>query len=59
MANSIYRADFIMQNMQMQCNVIGQAYKHDVKNSCFGSTCIYPKAAPQPITEGFVVNRAA
>jgi len=52
MANSIYRADFIMQNMQMQCNVIGQAYKHGVKKLLFlGSTCIYPKAAPQPITE--------
>ena len=52
MANSIYRADFIMQNMQMQCNVIGQAYKYGVKKLLFlGSTCIYPKAAPQPITE--------
>lgn len=52
MANSIYRADFIMQNMKMQCNVIEQAYLHGVKRLLFlGSTCIYPKNAPQPMTE--------
>lgn len=52
MANSIYRADFIMQNMKMQCNVIENAYLHDVKKLLFlGSTCIYPKAAPQPMKE--------
>ncbi len=52
MANSLYRADFIMQNMQMQCNVIGNAYSHGVKKLLFlGSTCIYPKNAPQPMTE--------
>ena len=52
MANSIYRADFIMQNMKMQCNVIGNAYLHGVKKLLFlGSTCIYPKAAPQPMKE--------
>ena len=52
MANSLYRADFIMQNMMMQCNVIGEAYKHQVKKLLFlGSTCIYPKNAPQPIKE--------
>lgn len=52
MANSLYRADFIMQNMQMQCNVISSAYRHGVKKLLFlGSTCIYPKNAPQPMTE--------
>ena len=52
MANSLYRADFIMQNMKMQCNVIEQAYKHHVKKFLFlGSTCIYPKNAPQPMKE--------
>ena len=52
MANSIYRADFIMQNMKMQCNVIEQSYLHKVKKLLFlGSTCIYPKNAPQPMKE--------
>ena len=52
MANSLYRADFIMQNMKMQCNVIENAYKHGVKKLLFlGSTCIYPKNAPQPMKE--------
>ncbi len=52
MANSLYRADFIMQNMKMQCNVISNAYSHGVKKLLFlGSTCIYPKDAPQPIKE--------
>ena len=52
MANSIYRADFIMQNMKMQCNMIENAYLHGVKKLLFlGSTCIYPKAAPQPMKE--------
>lgn len=52
MANSLYRADFIMQNMQIQCNVISNAYSHGVKKLLFlGSTCIYPKEAPQPLRE--------
>ena len=52
MANSLYRADFIMQNMLMQCNVIGEAYRHGVQRLLFlGSTCIYPKNAPQPMKE--------
>ena len=52
MANSLYRADFIMMNMKIQCNVIGEAYAHGVKRLLFlGSTCIYPKNAPQPMTE--------
>lgn len=52
MANSLYRADFIMQNMLIQCNVIGEAFAHQVKKLLFlGSTCIYPKNAPQPMKE--------
>ena len=52
MANSLYRADFIMMNMKIQCNVIGEAYAHGVKKLLFlGSTCIYPKNAPQPMKE--------
>ena len=52
MANSLYRADFIMQNMKMQCNIIPTAYKYKVKKLLFlGSTCIYPKNAPQPMKE--------
>lgn len=52
MANWLYRADFIMQNMKIQCNVIEQAYLHNVKKLLFlGSTCIYPKDAPQPMRE--------
>ena len=52
MANSLYRADFIMQNMKMQCNVISESYAHGVKKLLFlGSTCIYPKNAPQPMQE--------
>ena len=52
MANMLYRADFIMMNMKIQCNVISEAYAHGVKKLLFlGSTCIYPKNAPQPMTE--------
>ena len=52
MANTLYRADFIMQNMKMQCNVISETYAHGVKKLLFlGSTCIYPKNAPQPMKE--------
>ena len=52
MANLKYRADFIWQNLQIQQNVIGEAWKHGVQRLLFlGSTCIYPREAPQPITE--------
>ena len=57
MANFHYRADFIMQNMMMQCNVIGNAYSHGVKKLLFlGSTCIYPKDAPQPMKEDVLLT---
>ena len=52
MANNIYRADFIYQNLQIQQNVIGESFRHGVKKLLFlGSTCIYPREAPQPISE--------
>ena len=52
MANSIYRADFIYKNLQIQQNVIGESFRHNVKKLLFlGSTCIYPRDAEQPMTE--------
>jgi len=51
-ANNTYRADFIYENLQIQNNVIHQSYVHKVKKLLFlGSTCIYPKNAPQPMNE--------
>ena len=51
-ANNTYRADFIYENLQIQNNVIHQSYVHKVKKLLFlGSTCIYPKEAPQPMSE--------
>lgn len=52
MANSLYRADFIYQNLQIQQNVIGESFRHGVKKLLFlGSTCIYPRDAQQPMRE--------
>lgn len=52
MANSLYRADFIYNNLQIQNNVIHFSYKYGVKKLLFlGSTCIYPRNASQPIRE--------
>ena len=52
MANLKYRADFIYQNLQIQQNVIGESWRHGVNKLLFlGSTCIYPREAPQPIPE--------
>ncbi len=51
-ANNTYRADFIYENLQIQNNIIHQSYLHGVKKLMFlGSTCIYPKNAPQPMPE--------
>lgn len=51
-ANNTYRADFIYENLAIQNNVIHNAYKYKVKKLLFlGSTCIYPKNAPQPMRE--------
>lgn len=52
MANNTYRADFIYDNLQIQQNVIGESFRSGVKKLLFlGSTCIYPKDAPQPMKE--------
>ena len=52
MANNIYRADFIYNNLQIQQNVIGESFRHNVKKLLFlGSTCIYPREASQPMKE--------
>lgn len=57
MANSLYRADFIMKNMLIQCNVIGESFRHNVEKLLFlGSTCIYPKNAPQPMSENALLT---
>lgn len=52
LANNIYRADFMLKNLQIQNNVISLSHKYGVKKLLFlGSTCLYPKEAHQPITE--------
>lgn len=56
-ANNQYKADFIYQNIMIQSNVIHQSYKADVKKLMFlGSTCIYPKLAPQPLKEEYLLT---
>ena len=57
MANSIYRADFIYENLMIQNNVIHQSYLHGVKKLLFlGSTCIYPKNCAQPMKEEYLLS---
>ena len=57
MANSIYRADFIYKNLQIQQNVIGESFRHNVKKLLFlGSTCIYPRDAEQPMKEEVLLS---
>ncbi len=57
MANLKYRADFIFQNLAIQQNVIGESWRHGVKKLLFlGSTCIYPREAPQPIGENALLT---
>jgi GDP-L-fucose synthase len=56
-ANNTYRADFIYENLAIQNNVIHQSYVHKVKKLLFlGSTCIYPKLAPQPMPENCLLS---
>lgn len=56
-ANNIYRADFLYENLMIQNNVIHSAYKTGVKKLLFlGSTCIYPKMAPQPLKEEYLLS---
>jgi len=56
-ANNTYRADFIYENLMIQNNVIHQAYLYGVKKLLFlGSSCIYPKMAPQPLKEEYLLT---
>ncbi|MHB8063810.1 MAG: GDP-L-fucose synthase family protein [Ruminiclostridium sp.] len=56
-ANSSYPADFIMENMLIECNVIKSAFKNHVKKlMLLGSSCIYPKTCPQPIKEEYLLT---
>ncbi|MGG1555813.1 GDP-L-fucose synthase family protein [Paenibacillus ferrarius] len=56
-ANSAYPADFIRDNLQIQTNVIDAAYQSEVRKLLFlGSTCIYPKLAPQPLKEEYLLT---
>ena len=56
-ANNTYRADFIYENLMIQSNVIHQAYLSGVMKLMFlGSSCIYPKLAPQPLKEEYLLT---
>lgn len=56
-ANMEHKAEFLLENTQIQNNLIYQAYKHDVKKLCFlGSSCIYPAQSPQPIKEEYLLT---
>lgn len=56
-ANNVYRADFIYINIQIQNNIIHQSWKNGVKKLLFlGSTCIYPRDAPQPMPENSLLT---
>ena len=57
MANNTYRADFLYENLQIQNNIIHSAYTTGVKKLMFlGSSCIYPKMAPQPLKEDYLLT---
>lgn len=59
MANNEYKADFLYDNLSIQNNVIHQSYVHEVKKLLFlGSSCIYPKHAPQPMKEEYLLTGA-
>jgi len=56
-ANNIYRADFIYQNLMIEANVINAAYQNKIEKLLFlGSSCIYPKLAPQPLKEEYLLT---
>jgi len=56
-ANNTYPADFIRDNLAIQCNVIDASYRHKVKRLLFlGSSCIYPKVCPQPMKEAYLLT---
>lgn len=56
-ANASYPGDFIRDNLQVQTNVIDAAYRHGVGKLCFlGSSCVYPRTAPQPMREEYLLT---
>src|SRR4028118_2355647 len=56
-SNNTYRADFMYDNLMIQNNVIHSSYVHDVKKLMFlGSSCIYPRLAPQPLKEEYLLT---
>jgi len=56
-ANNTFRADFIYDNLMMEANVIHAAYQYQVEKLLFlGSSCIYPKLAPQPLKEAYLLD---
>ncbi|HEX8529201.1 MAG TPA: GDP-L-fucose synthase, partial [Cytophagales bacterium] len=56
-ANNVYRGEFLYDNLMIQNNVIHQSYVHGVKKLLFlGSSCIYPKLAPQPLKEEYLLT---
>lgn len=57
LANNIYRADFLYENLMIEANIIHNAYQHGVTKLLFlGSSCIYPKMAPQPLKEDSLLS---
>jgi len=57
LANNTYRAEFIYDNLMIENNIIHQAHKNDVTKLLFlGSSCIYPKHAPQPLKEEYLLS---
>ncbi len=57
MANNTYRAEFLYDNLMIESNIIHQSYKNKVKKLMFlGSSCIYPKMAPQPLKEEYLLT---
>lgn len=57
MANNTYRAEFLYENLMIEANIIHSAYKSGVKKLLFlGSSCIYPKMAPQPLKEEYLLS---
>ncbi|MDX2003059.1 MAG: GDP-L-fucose synthase [Chitinophagales bacterium] len=56
-ANNTYRADFIYENLMIECNIIHHSYLNGVRKLLFlGSSCIYPKMAPQPLKEDYLLS---
>ncbi len=57
LANDTYPADFIRSNLAIQCNVIEAAFRHNITRMMFlGSSCVYPKHAPQPLKEEYLLS---